>query len=185
MENITIEKVISFDNTLDSILDVFVDDNVKYKVLDDSTHVEGVINVKGKVKTLLEEKDFNEEVNLDIFTPLNKVVDSALFKINVVDYSYVLNNKNLLIYIILNVEGIVDKEEDKTENEVLDINKLNVIEEQREEVVVEEIPLQETLKEDKLIIKENNLADNVSKTWATDLFKLSDNYSLFMKISLK
>ena len=189
MENITIEKVISFDNTLDSIIDVLVDDNIKYNIFDDSTHVEGIINVKGKVKTLLEEKDFNDEVNIDIFTPLNKVIDKDLFQIKVVDYSYVLQNKNLLIYIVLNVDGIVNQKEEVVKNEVLDINKLNVIEEQREqgfnEEVVEETPLLETLKEDNLVIKDNCLSDGVNKTWATDLFKLTDNYTLFMKISLK
>jgi len=68
----------------------------------------------------------------------------------------------------------------------LEINKLNVIEEQRdvkEEENVDEV--KEMLEENKLIIKDNNMSDGVSKTWATDLFKLSDNYTLFMKISLK
>ena len=67
---------------------------------------------------------------------------------------------------------------------MLEINKLNVIEEQRE-VKEENDEVQEVLEENKLIIKDNNMADAITKTWATDLFKLSDNYTLFMKISLK
>ena len=119
----------------------------------------------------------------------NKEIDVENFKINIVDYSYVVNQKNLSLYVILNIDGIVDvseKEKIKSDNEVLEINKLNVIEEHRdvkEEENVDEV--KEMLEENKLIIKDNNMSDGVSKTWATDLFKLSDNYTLFMKISLK
>ena len=189
MENITIEKVINFDNNIDDIETIDVSKDVKYNVLDDNSHVEGFINVSGSVKTLLESKEFNETINVDIFTPTNKEIDVDNFKINVVDYSYVVNQKNLFLYVILNIDGIVDvseKEELKSDNEVLEINKLNVIEEQRdvkEEENVDEV--KEMLEENKLIIKDNNMSDGVSKTWATDLFKLSDNYTLFMKITLK
>lgn len=188
MENITIEKVINFDNNIDDIETIDVSKDVKYNVLDDNSHVEGFINVSGSVKTLLEIKVFNETINVDIFTPTNKEIDVDNFKINIVDYSYVVKQKNLSLYVILNIDGIVDvseKEEIKSDNEVLEINKLNVIEEQRDvkEENVDEVS--EMLEENKLIIKDNNMSDGVSKTWATDLFKLSDNYTLFMKISLK
>ena len=56
-----------------------------------------------------------------------KEIDVDNFKINVVDYSYVVNQKNLSLYVILNIDGIVDvseKEELKSDNEVLEINKL-------------------------------------------------------------
>ena len=187
MENITIEKVINFDNNIDDIESIEVCKDVKYNVLDDNSHVEGFINVTGRVKTLLDSKDFNETINVDIFTPTNKEIDVNNFKINIVDYSYVVNHKNLSLYVILNIEGIIDvskKEEEKVDNEVLEINKLNVIEEQRE-LKEENDEVQEVLEENKLIIKDNNMADAINKTWATDLFKLSDNYTLFMKISLK
>ena len=189
MENITIEKVINFDNNIDDIESIDVSKDVKYNVLDDNSHVEGFINVSGKVKTLLESKEFNETIYVDIFTPTNKEIDVENFKINIVDYSYVVNQKNLSLYVILNIDGIVDvseKEKIKSDNEVLEINKQNVIEEHRdvkEEENVDEV--KEMLEENKLIIKDNNMSDGVSKTWATDLFKLSDNYTLFMKISLK
>ena len=75
MENITIEKVINFDNNIDDIETIDVSKDVKYNVLDDNSHVEGFINVSGKVKTLLESKEFNETINVDIFTPTNKEID--------------------------------------------------------------------------------------------------------------
>ena len=187
MENITIEKVINFDNNIDDIESIEVSKDVKYNVLDDNSHVEGFINVAGRVKTLLDSKEFSETINVDIFTPTNKEIDVNNFKINIVDYSYVVNQRNLSLYVILNIEGIIDvskKEEEKVETEVLEINKLNVIEEQRE-VKEEKDEVQEVLEENKLIIKDNNMADAINKTWATDLFKLTDNYTLFMKISLK
>ena len=48
MENITIEKVINFDNNIDDIETIDVSKDVKYNVLDDNSHVEGFINVSGK-----------------------------------------------------------------------------------------------------------------------------------------
>ena len=95
METITIEKVIKFDNVVDSLQDIEVLNDLKYELYDDSTHASALINIKGKVKTVLNLSSFNEDVEVEIFTPYNKEIDKDKFNVVVKDYSYTINNNNL------------------------------------------------------------------------------------------
>ena len=223
METITIEKIIKFDNVIDSIDAVQVNNDLRYQLLDDNTHAQGVINLKGSVNTVLGQKDFSEDVDIDIYAPFEKIIDKDHFKIHVQDYSYMINQQNLIIYLVLSLEGIMNKPEetlpeensaklDQVENENIadSMNNLNEIKAEdgntREEQVilqesetltsssdtvtnesVEEVPLENEIKKEScnVTIKENNQNETMNQTWATDLFKLSDNYTVFMKIHVE
>ena len=176
MEKFTIDKIIEFHNKIENVEYLSFDENIKYNY-EDKYHVEGTITINGSVKTLLDTVSFTENFIIDVFAPANKEIDKENFKINILDYSYSFTENNLTIYLVVKFEGIVDMEKEtpfQQNNEIVkQINTLNEIKEERLEP-----------KEEKMLLKENNLSDNVNKTWATDLFKLSDNYSLFMKIHI-
>lgn len=186
MENFTIEKSIEFNSKIENVESLYFDDNIKYKV-EDEFHVEGCITLKGNVKTVLNTIPFEEDVIVDLFAPVNKVIDQQNFKINIVDYSYVIKDSKLIVYLIINFDGLLDNDfkETKIETENNDylkqMNEINEIKENRDNEIV---PIQEVINENKLLLKENIVSDNVNKTWATDLFKLNDNYSLFMKVHI-
>ena len=83
METITIEKIIKFENVIDSISYINVNDELRYTILEDNTHATGKILLSGNVNTLLGEKTFNEEVDVDIYAPFDKKLDNENFKIMV------------------------------------------------------------------------------------------------------
>lgn len=190
MEKITIEKVISFDSVVDSIEYVNVDENIKYKIDDDDSHCEATLLLNGKVKTLLNDKEFNEEVDVDIYAPFDKKLDKNDFKIKVLDYSYSINQKKLTIYLILQLDGIKKVESVEVEQENIDdeiIEQTNEIVENINSVNVINEPVlqQRSTEKENVKIVEDNLVEEMNKSWATDLFNLTDNYSLFMKFHVE
>ena len=62
MENITIEKSFRFDEVIDSIEMINIDDQLRCEILDDDTHAVKTINVTGLLNTTLGQKDFKEDV---------------------------------------------------------------------------------------------------------------------------
>lgn len=192
MENITIEKSFRFDEVIDSIEMINIDDQLRCEILDDDTHAVKTINVTGLLNTTLGQKDFKEDVEVDIYAPFEKQIDKDSFNITLKDYSYSVNNKTLTVYMVLSISGLVDKQEesdnaieanyDEIINSMNNINDINNINEERVEEEKEQDELKETIK---IYNKETNSADHVSKTWATDLFKLTENYSVFKVIHIE
>ena len=204
METITIEKVIKFDNTIDSIDTVQVNNELRYELLDDDTHVKGTINLSGSVNTILGQKDFYEDVDVDIYAPFEKIIDRDKFKMVVKDYSFMINQQNLIVYLVIDMDGIVSAEDNKTltqsENTLEDITDIQTDPEEVKisgEIIEDINKLNEindntlyNIREDErdnnchISIKENDNKEIIDNNWATDLFKLTDNYSVFMKIHI-
>ena len=197
METITIEKVIKFNNVIDSLESIDVTNNLKYQLYDDASHASAIIDVIGVVKTVMDTQNFEENVEVEIFTPYDKVIDKDSFNVVVKDYSYVINNSNLNIYLILEINGIVDKNNNEEAieanyNEIVhSMNELNAIntneEENRNEIVKEktvednEIVKDKEIEDNKNVKKQNTQNEDVFKnnTWANNLFKLKEGYSVF------
>ena len=125
METITIEKVLMFDSIIDSIEYINVGENIKYDIDDDDTHCEATLSLKGKVNTLLGEKNIDEDIDVDIYAPFEKKLDKNDFKIEVKDYSYMINQQKLIIYVILNLHGIKEDVKFDVEDEVEYIEQEN------------------------------------------------------------
>ena len=194
METITIEKNVKFDSEIDSIDIINVNDELRYILKDDETHATGVIELSGIVNTLIGKKEFNEEVDVDIYAPFEKKLDKENFKLKVKDYSYVVKNNNLTIYLVLNLEGIIDEEDDNSKSLLDEMNTLNVINDNnellREERIdhTEEVKIIEEVKEVKqenLNIINNNVKEEINHNWSKDLFKLNDSYVIFHKFKIK
>ena len=193
MENITIEKTFKFDQLIEKIDYLNVDDQLRCEVLDDNSHAIKTINVNGVLITPLGEKTFKEDVEVDVYAPFDKQIDLDKFDINLKDYSYSINNKALTVFMVLTINGMIDKvnEEDKKEDsievdydEIINsMNNINDIKNVNEDRLIEN--QEEVIEEMKTLNKEVNTSDYVNKTWATDLFKLTDNYTVFKVIDVK
>lgn len=166
MQTITISKDISFDNVIDSIDNVEVLKDLKYELIDNNTHIKGVISIQGLVNTILGQKNFHEDVDLDIYTNDEQTLDPKTFKLLIKDYSYVVNGKTLTVYLVLELEGLVTKVKEASSQIIEDINNLNEIKDERKE---KEITLVDNQKEEKVSL---------------DVFKFNDSYATFMKIHL-
>lgn len=190
METITIEKIIKFENEIDSIDIINIDDELRYNFVEQDSHAQGNLLISGSVNTLLGRKDFKEEVDVDIYAPFEKKIDKDNFKIKVKDYSYMVKNKSLIVYIILQFEGIIDNSNSTNESIVEEMNKLNEINEEEtlirnENKVIEIIEEVKEVKSNnkKIIEKENK--EEVKNSWSKDLFKLNDSNVIFHKFKLK
>ena len=106
------------------------------------------------------------------------------------DYSYNINQKKLIVYIILYLHGIkeIKVEDEHDEDEKIMIEDINV--ENETTSVVDDINSVNEINEEIRIenkentnvkIVEDNVVEEMNKSWASDLFDLTDNYSLFMK----
>ena len=196
MENITLEKIIKFDNTIVSLETLQVSNDLKYELLDDDTHAKGFIGFKGNVKTMLDSKDFDETVDVDIFAPFEKHINREEFKIEVKDYSYIINDNKLIVYFVISLTGFKDNEVEEdlpnetkeqlleninTLNETIkeDVKERNEKENNQEDEKVEEVA---QVLPSKYILKNHEVKETIKDSWATDLFKLSENYTVFMKI---
>ena len=196
MDNITLEKIIKFDNTIVSLETLQVSNDLKYELLDDDTHAKGYIDFKGNIKTMLESKDFNETVDVDIFAPFEKHINREEFKIEVKDYSYIINDNKLIVYFVISLTGFKDNEVEEdlpnetkeqlleninTLNETIkeDVKERNSDEKNQEDEKVEEVA---QVLPSKYILKNHEVKETIKDSWATDLFKLSENYTVFMKI---
>lgn len=191
METITIEKIIKFENSIDSIESISINNDLRYDLLEDDSYAKGKINLKGTVNTILGKKDFNEDVDVDIYAPFDKKLDKDSFNISVKDYSYVVNNKNLLVYIVLQIDGIINEEKNENTSIVEEMNTLNEINE--EETMIRNEPVEEVkiidevkeVKQSNVNIKENHKKEEITCNWSNDLFKLNDSYVIFHKFKLK
>ena len=127
METITIEKNVKFDSEIDGINIIEINDELRYSLKEDESHATGIIEVSGSVNTLLGKKEFKDDVDVDIYAPFDKKLDKENFKLKVKDYSYVVKNNNLIIYMILQFDGILDNTTINNQNILEEINTLNEI----------------------------------------------------------
>ena len=184
MENISIEKSIKFEQIIDKIETIKINDELKCEIIDENTHAIGALNISGSIITPLGVNNFSEDVEIDIYAPFDKKIDKDKFKIKVKDYSYVVNNKTLTVYVVLDMEGF--KEE---ENEVLEanydeiINSMNNINDINSNDLTDnnENLLRNNMEKVK-IIEKNDKNDKISSSWASDLFKLNQSYCVFKVI---
>lgn len=197
METITIEKWLKFNNVIDNLNELNVLKDVEYEI-DKENHALIKIGVVGNLKTSLSSEKINETINVDIYTPLNKKISKDLFSVEVKDYSYTIESTNLGIYVVLNINGFIDNitsESDLKENnddELLANNENNtealtkeneLTNENIDDISNDELQqinaLNEinTLREERK--KENK--DELSSSWADNLFKLNDSYTSFFK----
>ena len=126
METITIEKIIKFDSEIDSIESINVNDELRYTLNNEESYAKGYISITGSVNTLLGKSDFQEEVDVDIYAPFDKKIDKDKFKIKVKDYSYVVKNRNLTIYLVLQFDGIIKEFSNDNNDYFSSISKTNL-----------------------------------------------------------
>ena len=67
MDEIILEKAISFSTNIESLQNLSIKDSIDYKLLDDGCSVIGVIKLSGMAKTLKGLEPFDENIDIDIF----------------------------------------------------------------------------------------------------------------------
>ena len=178
MENITIEKSFKFDYVIDKIESIEINDQLRCEINEDNSHAIGALNVSGVIITPLGNHNFNEDLEIDVYAPFDKKIDKDKFKLSVKDYSYVVNNKTLTVYIVLNMDGLLENTEEEAIEANYDeiINSMNNINDINNE---EEEQLQRNSNEKVKVVENKTQEEKISSNWANELFKLNESYTVF------
>ncbi len=129
MDEIILEKAISFSTNIESLQNVSVKDSIDYKLLDDGCSVIGVIKLTGAAKTLKGLECFDENIDIDIFAPFDQVIDKTKFSLKVQNYSYQILRNTAVFKINLQVTGFRKIKEEHHTFEGESFNLTNEIDE--------------------------------------------------------
>ncbi len=161
MQNINLTKSIKFDDKVDELLVISIDDEIE-KINDkDGYRLEGNVIVAGNVKILENEVQFNEKIAIDVFLGLNEINNIDELKIIVKDFTYDIKECDLCINISLDILGLRDinesflpEEDDEDIEEIIDYTERLELPDIKEEKIIENIHVDENK-------KSNNLLDSV------------------------
>lgn len=133
MDEIILEKAISFSTNIESLQNLSIKDSIDYKLLDDGCSVIGVIRLSGMAKTLKGLEPFDENIDIDIFAPFDQVIDKSKFSLKVQNYSYQIMRNTAVFKINLQVTGFRKIKEEHHSYEGEAFNLTNEIDDMLEE----------------------------------------------------
>lgn len=133
MDEIILEKAISFSTNIESLQNLSIKDSIDYKLLDDGCSVIGVIKLSGMAKTLKGLEPFDENIDIDIFAPFDQVIDKSKFSLKVQNYSYQIMRNTAVFKINLQVTGFRKIKEEHHSYEGEAFNLTNEIDDMLEE----------------------------------------------------
>ena len=136
MDEIILEKAISFSTNIESLQNLSIKDSIDYKLLDDGCSVIGVIKLSGMAKTLKGLEPFDENIDIDIFAPFDQVIDKSKFSLKVQNYSYQIMRNTAVFKINLQVTGFRKIKEEHHSYEGEAFNLTNEIDD-----ILEETPI--------------------------------------------
>lgn len=133
MDEIILEKAISFSTNIESLQNLSIKDSIDYKLLEDGCSVIGVIKLSGMAKTLKGLEPFDENIDIDIFAPFDQVIDKSKFSLKVQNYSYQIMRNTAVFKINLQVTGFRKIKEEHHSYEGEAFNLTNEIDDMLEE----------------------------------------------------
>lgn len=143
MQQINLNKDIEFDNEIEDLLLISIDEHIDTIDDKDGVRIEGKISIGGKVKVLLEENSFSDVLDIDIFLSYDQIVERNSLSVTVNDFNYEIEGNKLKLNIIIKIEGLKEIETTFLAEENIEfVSKEEIIEGKKvyidEEIVVEE-----------------------------------------------
>lgn len=110
MQYINLNKVVEMESDILDLLLISIDDQIKCIDENDGIKVIGDIAISGKVKLKDEEKNFSDNIELNIFLTMDEIVERNSLNVSVNDFSYSVENNKLYLNISLKIEGLKEIE---------------------------------------------------------------------------
>ena len=199
MQFINLNKVVEMESDILDLLLISIDDQIECIDEDDGVKVSGNIAVGGKVKINNEEKNFSDNIELNMFLTMDEISERSSLNVSVNDFSYTIENNKLYLNISLKIEGLKEIEtsflsqedmEDISEEEVekeekkvyidIDVNvsdrgASDFIEELNDEVLIEDIS---KIEDEKFVEKEINKKSLLSYIFSNKKIKEEISWKL-------
>lgn len=165
MQYINLNKILGFENNIQDLLLISIDEQIDTINDKDGIRMSGIIAVSGEVKTTKNEK-FEEKIDLDIFLTEEEILDREGLNVSVNDFNYNVDGNKLILDISLKVVGLKEIEvtfpskEDSEDFSTEDIEK--TIEEMEDSIVYidENIDVKESKEIENDAILDNLIEDN-------------------------
>lgn len=172
MQNININKILNFENEIDDLLLISIDDQIERIYDRDGVKISGKILVSGKVREKDSEKEFSDVVDIDIFLTEEEIDERKEINISVNDFTYSIEADKLILNISLKIDGLKEIEttflaeenntdieqneilnEDKVEENNIDIEQDEILNEDKEESMMVEIEEDRNIKDEDSVNK--------------------------------
>lgn len=133
MQYINLNKTLSFESQIEDLLLISIDDQIDTVYDKDGVKIAGDILISGKTRTIEDEKEFCDKVELDIFLTDDEIDNRNELKVNVNDFTYNIEDNKLVLNISLKIEGLKEIETTfltEENNETFEQEEINEIEEE-------------------------------------------------------
>ncbi len=114
MKQMIIEKILELPYGVDEIQNIKAENSITYQKEENGIRALGKLNLEGQVLSDNECKEFHEVVTLDILAPYKKLNSKFPFSIDFHHYDAKLVNRDILIVLYLDLNGIQDEEYEDT-----------------------------------------------------------------------
>jgi len=214
MQYINLNKIIDLESEIKDLLLISIDDQIE--IINDKEEIKltGKILIGGKIKVEEGEKEFKDEISLDIYLTYDEVIDRNSLNVSVNDFNYKIFNSKLILDLSLKIEGLKEIEtsflsqEDNgfIQEEVIDEKEKEreiILDEEEEEQEntekeilekVEENEIEEkeeTLKEvlieergEEIIKEEKDIIEDNNEEQTEEVYEIIDNHVVEEKKSL-
>ena len=92
MQYINLNKIINFENEIEDLLLISIDDQIEKIEDKEGLRITGKINIGGSAKTNDENKNFSDYIDLDIFLTYEEIEERNSLNISVNDFNYKIKN---------------------------------------------------------------------------------------------
>lgn len=130
MKTVNVEKRILSDETIDVLLNINADENLRIQDENDGKRCLGFVDLKGQYMVENQIKNFHEFIECDIFAPSYKC-DQNAFHVKLIDVSGVVE-EGLLINLTFEIEGLNEEDSLTIEDEEMDLMGLEDLFEENE-----------------------------------------------------
>lgn len=128
MENIILEKVLSFSTCIEKLEEIYFKDSLDYKLNDDGVSALGIIKINGKIKTMKGLENFEDTIDVDIYAPFEQIIEKEKFALRIEKMDHQIIRNNLILKITLSIDGFKRESENVEEATLQDFNMTNEIE---------------------------------------------------------
>lgn len=167
MEKIVFERLIDLNHTLKELISISVNDHLQYRDDLEGKRAVGRLEISGEYLKLASKDRFNDEIEVDILAPFDRLEENERFYLEIQDFDYHIQNGNLNLEIQVNAHGVGEKKErhiiidSPDDDEQALLKEIQDIVSKNQLIATMEKELEETaeVREDEEILEKSELED--------------------------
>ncbi|MEG0958247.1 MAG: hypothetical protein RSC93_05150 [Erysipelotrichaceae bacterium] len=177
MKTMRIEKNLRLHESVDEVLNIYVNEALSYQNEEDGMRALGSLYMKGQYRSGHEIKEFKDVLEMDVLAPSEKMAGDR-FQLKIKDYEAHENGEQIKVEILFEIIGLKVVEENETIDEVIQVDRY---EEEQEPILQEQV--NEVIETQKQEVEHSDLEDlfedegNVTTTYRIVVAKKNDTYS--------